>query len=82
MQLKNKWGLYLQSCYFDLKSSKQKVKYHIADNQVAILYYQPSSTPIPAFSVDSADKYRSDLLRSLFYGVANSKNTIYCPKIL
>lgn len=34
MQLKNKWGLHLQSCYFNLKSSKQKVKYHIVDNQV------------------------------------------------
>lgn len=82
MQLKNKWGLHLQSCYFNLKSSKQKVKYHIAGNQVAILYYQPSSTPIPAFSVASADKHRSDLLKSLFYEVANSKKDVYRLKIL
>lgn len=35
-----------------------------------------------AFSVDTTDKYSSGLLKSLFYWVTNSKNTVYWPKIL
>lgn len=73
MQLKNKWGLHLQSCYFNLKSSKQKVKYHIVDNQVALLYYHPSSPPIDETSEHTTDAYRRDLLQSVVYWVTNRK---------